>query len=181
MKIYTKTGDKGKTGLIGGTRVSKDDIRIEAYGTVDELNSYIGMLTTYEIGEDCINNLQQIQHKLFSLGAHLATDRTRTEYAAIAIISENDILFLENEMDRLEQFLPELKNFILPGGHRAATVAHLCRTVARRAERRIIEMSTVYQIENECIIYTNRLSDYFFVLSRYINILFKKQEILWKN
>ena len=181
MKIYTKTGDSGKTGLIGGTRVSKSDIRIEAYGTVDELNSQIGVLTTYNIGTDCINTLREIQHKLFSLGAHLATDRDKTEYQTASIITIDDISFLENEIDRMEALLPALSNFILPGGHRAAAIAHICRTVSRRAERRIIEMTTIYQIENESIIYVNRLSDYFFVLSRLINIRQEMKEILWKK
>lgn len=181
MKIYTKTGDKGTTGLIGGTRVSKSDIRIEAYGTVDELNSQIGILTTYEIGLDCISTLREIQHKLFRLGAHLATDREKAEYVTASIITNEDISFIENEMDRMEALLPELTNFILPGGHRAAAIAHVCRTVSRRAERRIIEMASFYQIENESIIYINRMSDYFFVLSRLINIRHEMKEILWKK
>jgi len=181
MKIYTKTGDNGKTGLIGGTRVAKNDIRIEAYGTVDELNAHIGLLTTYAIGSDCIEILREIQHKLFSLGAHLATDREKAEYVEASIITKSDINLLENEMDRMEAELPGLTNFILPGGDRAAAIAHVCRTVARRAERRIIDMSAIYQIENESIIYTNRLSDYFFVLSRLINIRNQSKEILWKK
>jgi cob(I)alamin adenosyltransferase len=181
MKIYTKTGDKGQTGLIGGTRVSKSDLRIEAYGTVDELNSFIGVLASQEIlGEEALF-LQKIQHRLFAVGSHLATDRSKTDINIASVIYENDIAEVEQHIDTLNEQLPELREFILPGGSFEGGLCHVCRAVSRRAERRIVELSSVYSIDEQIVMYVNRLSDYFFVLSRYITNNKGAQEIFWKK
>ena len=181
MKIYTKTGDQGMTGLVGGTRVQKNDVRIEAYGTVDELNSLIGWLASYEMMEFESEFLSGIQHLLFSIGSNLATDRTKIELNSASIISDEDILKIENEIDRLGEDLPELRAFILPGGTQEGSLCHVCRTVSRRAERRILDISNDYNIDNQIVKYINRLSDYFFVLSRYVTIRKGGEEILWKK
>ena len=169
MKIYTKTGDKGKTGLIGGTRVSKNDMRIEAYGTIDELNAFVGLLTTY-LSDFDVNFpfLKKIQNNLFSVGAYLATDKEKVDTSKSAIFEEDEISLIEQEIDRLNAILPPLKAFVLPGGNSAGAVTHVCRTVARRAERRIYDVAEHYPVAEKILIYMNRLSDYFFVLSRYL-------------
>ncbi len=181
MKIYTKTGDNGETGLIGGTRVSKSDVRIEAYGTVDELNSYIGLLMCYDALEMHKAILEIIQNKLFVIGSHLATDTNVTEISDKSIISEKDIVKIELEIDKMNAELPELRAFILPGGCIEASFCHICRTISRRAERRIIEMKINYNTDTHIIKYTNRLSDYFFTLARYVSLKIGAKEILWKN
>jgi len=181
MKIYTKTGDDGLTGLIGGTRVPKNDLRIEAYGTVDELNSFIGLLSSYPLLEEELEYLEKIQHRLFAVGSHLATDREKTAIDTASIISDEDISELESSIDRLNENLPALKAFILPGGSAEGSVCHVCRTVSRRAERRIMDVSQIYNIDKQIIIYINRLSDYFFVLSRFITLKKGNKEILWKK
>ena len=181
MKIYTKTGDKGETGLIGGTRVSKSDPRIEAYGTVDELNSFIGLLGSYEALSSESHMLETIQHRLFVIGSYLATDTSKTEISYKSIIKDTDITKIEAEIDRMNQLLPELNAFILPGGSTEGSICHVCRTISRRAERRIIDITKTQAIDNEIIIYINRLSDYFFILSRYISLKIGAKEILWKN
>ncbi|MFM2292022.1 MAG: hypothetical protein RIS29_1835 [Bacteroidota bacterium] len=182
MKVYTKTGDKGTTGLIGGTRVDKNDIRLEAYGTIDELNSHIGVLSTYEMADDNLNFLRFVQNKLFSIGSHLATDRNKVNLHTASIIDQQTILLIESEIDRLDSGLPELNYFILPGGSRAGAYAHVCRTVARRAERCTYDVILQkYEIENEVLVFLNRLSDYFFVLSRYLTFISGGQEIYWKT
>lgn len=181
MKIYTKTGDEGLTGLIGGTRVPKNDLRIEAYGTVDELNSFIGLLASYpQLGEE-LEFLEKIQHRLFAVGSHLATDKEQTKVDAASIISNDDIAELEGSIDRITENLPPLKAFILPGGSEEGSVCHVCRTVSRRAERRIMDVNQIYNIDKQIIIYINRLSDYFFVLSRFITLKKGNKEILWKK
>lgn len=181
MKIYTKTGDKGETGLIGGTRVSKSDPRIEAYGTVDELNSFIGLLSSYEALSSESQTLETIQHRLFVIGSYLATDTSKTEISYKSIIKDTDITKIEAEIDKMNQNLPELTAFILPGGSTEGSICHICRTISRRAERRIIDITKTQTIDNEIIIYLNRLSDYFFILSRYISLKIGTKEILWKN
>lgn len=181
MKIYTKTGDQGMTGLIGGTRVQKNDVRIEAYGTVDELNSLVGWLASYELMKFESEFLGKIQHLLFAIGSNLATDQTKIALNSASIISEEDILGIENEIDRLGENLPELRAFILPGGTQEGSLCHVCRTVSRRAERRILDISRDYDVDNQIIKYINRLSDYFFVLSRYVTIRKGGEEILWKK
>lgn len=181
MKIYTKTGDNGETGLIGGTRVSKSDIRIEAYGTIDELNSFIGVVANYHAVADQKSTLEVIQNKLFVIGSHLATDTNVVVLHQNSIISDADIVKIENEIDKMNAELPELRAFILPGGSMEAGFCHVCRTISRRAERRIIEMDFNYKIDNHIIMYVNRLSDYFFTLARYVTFTTGAKEILWKN
>lgn len=167
MKIYTKTGDKGKTSLFGKSRVDKDDIRIEAYGTVDELNSFIGVLLAHLSNlKDASELLLKVQSKLFDIGSNLAADPSN-DYP-LPKITKEDILILENAMDNMNNELDPLKTFILPGGSIANGHCHVCRTVCRRAERRVVTLSKVADTEPEIIIYLNRLSDYFFVLSRFI-------------
>ena len=181
MKIYTKTGDKGTTSLVGGNRVPKTHIRLEAYGTVDELNSHLGLLVTYLLDEKDKALLRQVQDKLFAVGSHLATDREKTELKAASIISPEHVEMVEREIDRLDTLLPSLSAFILPGGSRGAAICHICRTVCRRAERRILALAEQVEIASELLAYVNRLSDYLFVLSRKMNQDDKKDEIFWNN
>ena len=181
MKIYTKTGDKGTTSLVGGTRVPKTHIRLEAYGTVDELNSNLGLLITYLSDERDRNFLQQVQDKLFAVGSHLATDREKTELYEVSIITPALVESIEREIDYMDAILPQLSSFVLPGGSRGAAVCHVCRTVCRRAERRILALAEQVEIASELLAYVNRLSDYLFVLSRKMNKDEKKDEIFWNN
>lgn len=169
MKIYTKTGDKGTTSLVGGTRVPKTHIRLEAYGTVDELNSNLGLLITYLPDGKDKDFLQQVQDRLFAVGSHLATDREKMELKEASIIGPEQVEMVEREIDRLDTLLPPLSAFILPGGSRGAAVCHVCRTVCRRAERRILALAEQVEIASELLAYVNRLSDYLFVLSRKMN------------
>lgn len=180
MKLYTKTGDKGKTGLIGGTRVEKSDIRLEAYGTIDELNANVGLLIQHIDNKEDILFLKNMQNLLFTVGSNLATDTTKLDYKTASVMKEEYITNIENEIDRLDKDLPALTNFILPGGNIASAQAHICRTISRRAERRINEMNNVFAVDENVMKYVNRLSDYFFILSR--NILYHNnlEEILWK-
>ena len=179
MKIYTKTGDKGTTGLIGGTRVKKYDLRLEAYGTVDELNSFLGVVRSLQTDRHSDEILEKIQNKLFVIGAHLATDDTINLIKKQLPVAESDILGLENEMDEMNEQLPELRNFILPGGCQATSFCHVARTVCRRAERLIVELAEKVEVDPNLIVYMNRLSDYLFVLSRKVSIDQKAAEILW--
>ena len=181
MKIYTKTGDKGTTSLVGGTRVPKTHIRLEAYGTVDELNSNLGLLITYLLDGKDKDFLQQVQDRLFAVGSQLATDREKMELKEASIISSEQVEMVEREIDRLDTLLPPLSAFILPGGSRGAALCHVCRTVCRRAERRILALAEQVEISSELLAYVNRLSDYLFVLSRKMNQDDKKGEILWNN
>lgn len=179
MKIYTKTGDKGTTGLIGGTRVSKADPRLEAYGTVDELNTHIGLLVAYGLKDKQTQVLHTIQNLLFTIGSNLATDTTKTNYKAQSVIKYEFIAFIEKQIDDFDEVLPPLTQFILPGGSTKAAQAHICRTVTRRAERRMTEIAEIYNIDNMAIIFINRLSDYFFSLARYLLWEDNKKEIAW--
>lgn len=181
MKIYTKTGDKGTTSLVGGTRVPKTHIRLEAYGTVDELNSNLGLLITYLLDGKDKDFLQQVQDRLFAVGSHLGTDREKMELKEASIISSEQVEMVEREIDRLDTLLPPLSAFILPGGSRGAALCHVCRTVCRRAERRILALAEQVEISSELLAYVNRLSDYLFVLSRKMNQDDKKGEIFWNN
>lgn len=178
MKIYTKTGDKGQTSLIGGTRVPKYHLRIEAYGTVDELNSYIGLIRDQEIDKNYKEILKEIQDRLFTIGSSLASDPERSKMK-IPDIKTEDVELLEKEMDRMNEALPELKNFILPGGHTTVSYCHLARCVCRRAERLSIELSEQSFVEELAKIYLNRLSDYLFVLSRKIAFDLHAVEYVW--
>lgn len=177
MKIYTKTGDTGQTSLFGGKRLSKDDMRIEAYGTVDELNSFIGLLNASFIEATQNYMLTEVQKRLFTIGANLASDPEKK--LLTPDIKAEDISALENAMDAMDQLLEPLKNFILPGGDVSVAYAHVCRTVCRRAERRIISLSLNSDVEALIITYINRLSDYFFVLARYIAHTKQVNEIPW--
>lgn len=179
--VYTRTGDAGTTSLVGGVRVSKTHLRLEAYGTVDELNSNLGVLVSVIDGDDYIGLLRFVQHKLFSLGSYLATDTANTELNPASYIAEDDILRLENAIDIVDASLPQLKGFILPGGSYAASVCHVCRTVCRRAERRMLELEAndITVLDDNCKRFINRLSDYLFVLSRKLNELSHSEEIYW--
>ena len=178
MKIYTKTGDKGKTALFGGKRVEKDDIRIEAYGTVDELNSNIGLLHSFVNSEEIKNELLYIQSRLFDCGAILATDPDKNLIASK--ISSEDYELLENAMDRMNTELPELRAFILPSGSKEIAIAHICTSVCRRAERRVVTfVNAVKGIAANVVIYLNRLSDYFFVVARFVGKELGAEEVVW--
>ena len=179
FKIYTKTGDDGTSGLIGGTRVEKFDQRLEAYGTVDELNSWIGIISTVVTDAATIETLLKIQNNLFVIGSHLATDDEKSGLRSQLPCSGDDIILLEHEIDRMQNQLPELMNFVLPGGLTAAAQTHVARTVCRRAERRITAIVHTANVNENVVRFINRLSDYLFVLSRYINFLNQKPEVIW--
>lgn len=164
--IYTKTGDKGKTSLVGGTRVEKTHIRLEAYGTIDELNSFVGWLNCEIEDEQTHNFLLFIQHKLFTIGSYLATETESKQPDMASIISVNDIERIEAEIDAVDSTLPRLNQFILPGGNESGSRAHVCRTIARRAERNVYQVAEDYPVAEEALVFINRLSDYFFVLAR---------------
>lgn len=179
MKIYTKTGDKGQTSLIGGTRVSKSHDRINAYGTVDELNSYIGLLRDQEVNFARKDFLKEIQDRLFTIGATLASDPQKTS-KKIPDLIDSDVTLLEQAMDQMDQQLPEMRSFILPGGHQSVSFCHLARTVCRRAERLVIALAEKEPVEELVVTYLNRLSDYLFVLSRIMSKELNAEEIPWK-
>lgn len=178
MKIYTKKGDKGQTSLIGGTRVSKHHLRIESYGTVDELNSYIGLIRSQEIDEAQKAILKEIQDRLFTIGSSLASDPERSKMK-IPDLHESDVTLLEEEMDKMNEVLPPLKHFILPGGELAVASCHLARCVCRRAERIAVHLSEESFVDEKVLIYLNRLSDYLFVLGRKISYDDKIEENIW--
>ena len=181
FKIYTKTGDLGKTSLIGGTKVSKSNLRIEAYGTVDELNSHIGLVSDYNVDEQTKITLKEIQDRLFTVGSSLACDPDKEPLMKIPDLKETDIVFLENEIDRMNEVLPEMKSFILPGGHEAVSSTHIARCVCRRAERLCVSLQDHELFVDPLVIkYINRLSDYLFVLARYTAHLLEVAEIVWK-
>ena len=179
--VYTKTGDSGTTSLIGGTRVSKTDSRLDAYGTVDELNSFIGLLISYLEVDTDISFLHWVQNKLFSVGALLATDSSKADLDLTCAISSDDVERIETEIDKLDDLLPPLHAFVLPGGEIGASVCHVCRTVCRRTERGILNLVADYQISENLLAYMNRLSDYFLVLSRKINFEAGKEEKFGDN
>lgn len=177
MKIYTKTGDKGMTSLVGGTRVEKYHLRLESYGTIDELNSHIGLIYDLTDNLEIKNILSKIQHSLFNIGSYLANEKP--EEQTISIINQADISILEEKMDEFVSELPELKNFILPSGHVLTSQTHIARTVCRRAERNIVKLSQEIEINEAVIIYVNRLSDFLFILARKFLKDFNKMEITW--
>ncbi len=181
FKVYTKTGDDGTTGLVGGTRVKKYDARLEAYGTVDELNASIGVIRSYEIPKDIIQILIQIQNKLFNIGSRLASDEKGDEFTSGLSITEKDINLLETSIDSFEEKLPALTEFVLPGGDLSVAQCHVARTVCRRAERRVLEFSEIYTVQNETIKYLNRLSDFLFVLARKLTYDKNVDEVNWKK
>ncbi len=178
MKIYTKTGDKGYTSLIGGTRVPKHHLRIESYGTVDELNSYIGLIRDQSILQEDQNVLKEIQDRLFTVGSTLASDPEKSRMKIPDLI-DADIELLETEMDKMNTFLPPLKHFILPGGNTTASYCHIARCVCRRAERLAVHLAETEFVDEKVIIYLNRLSDYLFTLSRKVVFNNNSDENIW--
>jgi cob(I)alamin adenosyltransferase len=180
MKIYTKTGDEGQTSLYGGKRLSKGDLRIESYGTVDELNSQIGAVVALCTGQEFTENLVSIQSRLFDLGTHLAAEPGKKNLI-LPELNDTHIELLEKQIDQWNEVLPELKFFILPGGSPAAAQAHIARTVCRRAERLVVRLAETEAQKPELIRYLNRLSDYLFVLARYLNHTAGHPEIVWKS
>jgi cob(I)alamin adenosyltransferase len=178
MKIYTKTGDKGYTSLIGGTRVPKYALRIEAYGTVDELNSYIGLIRDQNIPESDKSVLKEIQDRLFTIGSVLASDPEKSKMK-IPDLHDEDIIVLENEMDKMNEFLPTLKHFVLPGGNQIASFCHIARCICRRAERNTVHLAEDSPMDENVVIYLNRLSDYLFTLSRKVIFDNKNEENKW--
>jgi cob(I)alamin adenosyltransferase len=185
MKIYTKTGDKGTTALFGGTRVSKDHIRIDSYGTVDELNSYIGLIRDQEMDVHYKSILIEIQDRLFTVGAILATPPEKEtlkngqpRLKNLGIV-ESDLLLLENEIDTMELALPPMTHFVLPGGHTTVSYCHIARCVCRRAERLAVHLNHDEPIEELTIQYLNRLSDYLFVLARKLTFDLNAEEVKW--
>ena len=181
-KIYTKTGDKGTTSLLGGTKVSKDDWRLEAYGTVDELNSFVGLLTDSLIGnlkefDNCLNQLEKIQNTLFVIGSCLSYDNLGKIRVELQQLKELDVEEVELWIDEMDKNLPELKNFIIPRGSQQISLCHVCRTISRRAERKCVP-ATQYPL---ILKYLNRMSDYFFVLARFINMKQGYPETIWKS
>lgn len=180
MKIYTKTGDKGQTGLIGGRRVSKADLRIDTYGTVDELNSWIGLVRDQAVNNKWKELLKEVQDRLFTIGAELATDPEKAPKQVMPAIVPADVTLLETSMDAMDDELPELRAFVLPGGHESVSFCHLARTVCRRAERLVITLDNTSPVDPLVIQYLNRLSDYLFVLSRKMAQDLAVEEIEWK-
>lgn len=185
MKIYTKTGDKGKTGLLGGTRVSKHHIRITCYGTLDELNSWIGLLRDQKMAGTYKMELRKIQNDLFSLGSKLATEpeketlKSGSERVPIRTIAEEDIVGLEMAIDAMNHVLPPMTHFILPGGHTTVSYCHIARTICRRAERAMTALDDEETLEPNYLAYINRLSDYLFVLARKLSADLEIDEVKW--
>ncbi|MGG5506114.1 MULTISPECIES: cob(I)yrinic acid a,c-diamide adenosyltransferase [unclassified Myroides] len=185
MKIYTKTGDAGTTALFGGTRVPKNHIRIEAYGTIDELNAYVGMIRDQEIPQVEKEFLLSIQNQLFTLGAMLATDPQKAllkngkERLNIPKITDETLACMESEIDRMESYLSLMTHFILPGGHPTVSFCHIARCVCRRAERLSVQLNQEEPVEEEILKYINRLSDYLFVLARKLTLDLQAEEIKW--
>jgi cob(I)alamin adenosyltransferase len=179
MKIYTKTGDKGQTSLIGGTRVLKSEDRINAYGTVDELNSHIGLLRDQEVNKSRRDLLKEIQDRLFTIGALLASDPEKSKMK-VPDLHDSDVKLLEKTIDEMEAGLVPLKEFVLPGGHQSVSFCHIARCVCRRAERLIVSLQQNEFVPELVVIYLNRLSDYLFVLSRMMCKELKAEEVTWK-
>lgn len=185
MKIYTKTGDQGKTSLFGGTRVPKHHIRIESYGTVDELNSYLGLIRDQQIDQTYKTFLADIQHDLFTVGAILATPhenemlKNGQPRLNIQRIEEKDIEKLEHAMDAMNESLPPMTNFVLPGGHTTVSYCHIARCVCRRAERLAVHLNEIDPIDERVLQYLNRLSDYLFVLARKLTFDLQAEEVKW--
>jgi cob(I)alamin adenosyltransferase len=179
FKIYTKTGDQGQTALFGGKRVSKAHLRVDAYGTVDELNSFVGALNDACAEPDIRSLLTKVQHRLFTLGAHLATESDKS--ALVPGLTEADVDVLEAAMDRMDAQLEPLRNFILPGGHPTVSICHQCRTICRRAERLVVALQADNDVSPLAIQYLNRLSDYFFVLARYLCLRLGVKEVIWEK
>ena len=180
-KVYTRRGDMGKTSLVGGQRVSKASVRLEAYGTVDELSSHLGLLAAMLADGSDKEMIIRIQNCLFNVCTNLATDQEQTELYPSAYLPDGEIEAMEQEVDEIMKMLPERQGFVLPGGTKEAAQAHVCRTVCRRAERRIVALSEVAKITPSVLQYVNRLSDYLFVLAKKINFNANHSEIVWQN
>ncbi|WP_114747878.1 cob(I)yrinic acid a,c-diamide adenosyltransferase [Pleomorphovibrio marinus] len=180
MKIYTKTGDAGETSLFGGRRVSKSNLRIDAYGTVDELNAFMGLLRDQKVNFQRGDELKTIQDRLFDIGSNLATDDRDPNYKVPSLV-EDDVLVLEGAIDGMESQLTPLKNFILPGGHESVSFSHVARTVCRRAERCVVALNEVSHVDENIIQYLNRLSDYLFVLGRVMAKDLEVAEVIWTS
>lgn len=178
MKIYTKTGDEGNTSLLGGKRLPKYHLRIEAYGTVDELNSFLGHLADQEVSQSHQSFIREIQETLFSIGSHLATEPENTQ-VKLPEVSTTLLGALEESIDHMEEGLSPLKNFILPGGHPANSLAHVCRSICRRAERRIAQLHHSAPVDPQILAIFNRLSDWLFVFSRFISAKTQTKEVEW--
>jgi len=185
MKIYTKTGDDGTTGLVGGTRLPKHDLRIDCYGTVDELNSYLGLVRDQAISKDSKTALLKIQEQLFIIGALLATDPeklkddSKRKRLGISLVKSEAVAFLETEIDAMNLELPPMTHFILPGGHQTVSFCHIARCICRRAERTISKLNANHPTQPEVLIYLNRLSDFIFVLARKLSKELNAEEIKW--
>ncbi len=179
--VYTKTGDKGTTSLVGGTRIIKSDDRLEAYGSIDELNSFIGLLNCHIENKEVKDLLIFIQNKLFTIGSILATENEETALKYGCKINTDDIITLENEIDKIDSQLPKMRFFIIPGGNQSCALAHVCRTVCRRAERRIITLNSQNPIDDNLMMFINRLSDFLFVLSRKLTLEQNQSESFWNK
>lgn len=177
--VYTRTGDRGQTSLVDGSRVSKANPRLEAYGTVDELNSNLGVLRSLMENRQDKDFVLKIQNCLFSLGGYLATDQNVKDLNVACVVTEQMVENLEREIDRIDETLPKLKSFVIPGGTMAASYCHVCRTVCRRVERLVIHLAENVEVDDVVLSYINRLSDYLFVLSRKINVESENSEIFW--
>ena len=180
-KVYTRRGDMGKTSLVGGQRVSKASVRLEAYGTVDELSSHLGLLAAMLADGSDKEMIIRIQNCLFNVCTNLATEQEQTELYPSAYLPDGEIEAMEQKVDEIMKMLPERQGFVLPGGTKEAAQAHVCRTVCRRAERRIVALSEVAKITPSVLQYVNRLSDYLFVLAKKINFNANHSEIVWQN
>ena len=181
-KVYTRRGDKGLTDLVGGVRIAKTHPRLEAYGTVDELSAQIGMLIAMLTDDEEERTLLlRIQNNLFNVCSHLATDQSQTPLYPSAVLPEGETEVVEEAIDRINQLFPDFQGFVLPGGTTTAAQAHICRTVCRRAERRILTLAEIATVGPEIVQYVNRLSDYLFVLAKKINFNAGQSEIIWQN
>ena len=179
MKIYTKKGDTGETQLLGGSIIKKDNCRLECYGNIDELNAFIGHISDYDISKHTHTVLIKIQHQLFNIGSIIAFDKSKK--IELINIKKSDIIFLEKEIDTMEGYLPTLRNFILPSGNKIASLIHIARTVCRRAERKLVNLDSKDKIEPLHLQYLNRLSDYLFVLARYVLLEKNGTEMVWQK
>ena len=182
LKIYTKTGDAGKTSLLGGKKVPKNNMRIESYGNTDELNSFLGLLNDQIRDKETNHFLKKIQDRLFTIGSMLAMETKKKSSIAIPVLHEEDVLQLEEKIDEMDKELPPMKSFVLPGGHPLVSSAHICRTVCSRAERSVVSLQINGEMVDPIIIkYLNRLSDYFFMLARLLAKKNQAEEILWQT
>jgi len=180
-KVYTRTGDKGMTSLVGGVRIQKSNVRLESYGTIDELSSHLGLLAAMLTNDEDRQMVQRIQNDLFMVSTHLATDQSQTQLYPSAQLPVSEIEYLEQQIDAIKELLPEPQGFILPGGTRAASLAHVCRTICRRLERRIYSIDDEVPTDPTLMQYVNRLSDYMFLFAKKQNYLLGVEEKIWQK